>query len=52
VRPLAGLRPEVALALSLAKRARELLLAIPGLIYLHFSERAFRRRAGLATVRD
>jgi putative membrane protein len=50
--PLAGLRPEVALALSLAKRARELLLAIPGLIYLHFSERAFRRRAGLATVRD
>lgn len=47
--PLAGLRPEVALALSLAKRARELLLAIPGLIYLHFSERAFRRR-DLATA--
>jgi putative membrane protein len=42
--PLAGLRPDVALALSLAKRARELLLGIPGLIYLYFSERAFRRR--------
>jgi putative membrane protein len=42
--PLAGLRPDVALALSLAKRLRELLLGIPGLIYLHWSERAFRRR--------
>src|SRR5256714_838864 len=29
--PLANLRPDVALALSLAKRARELLLAVPGL---------------------
>lgn len=43
--PLAGLRPDVALALSLAKRARELLLGIPGLIYLYVSERAVRRRA-------
>jgi putative membrane protein len=43
--PLAGLRPDVALALSLAKRARELLLGIPGLIYLHLSERALRRRS-------
>lgn len=42
--PLAQLRPEVALALSLAKRARELLLGIPGLIYLYFCERASRRR--------
>lgn len=42
--PLAGLRPDVALALSLAKRVRELLLGIPGLIYLHAAERAFRRR--------
>lgn len=50
--PLAGLRPEVALALSLAKRARELLLGLPGLLYLHFSERAFRRRNGLSTVRE
>jgi putative membrane protein len=41
--PLVGLRPDVALGLSLVKRARELLLAIPGLIYLHFCERAFRR---------
>jgi putative membrane protein len=45
---LTGLRPEMALALSLAKRARELLLAVPGLVYLHFSERAFRRRAAPA----
>jgi putative membrane protein len=41
--PLVGLRPDVALGLSLVKRARELILAIPGLIYLHFCERAFRR---------
>jgi putative membrane protein len=37
--PLAGLAPETALALSLAKRARELLLGVPGLLYLHFFER-------------
>jgi len=37
--PLAGLQPEVALALSLAKRAREILLGVPGLIYLHRFER-------------
>lgn len=49
--PLAGLRPEVALGLSLVKRARELLLAVPGLVFLHFSERAFRRRAA-AGARD
>jgi len=48
--PLAGLRPDVALALSLAKRARELLLGIPGLIYLYFSERAFRRRLPAAPL--
>lgn len=46
--PLAGLRPDVALALSLAKRARELLLGIPGLIYLYISERAVRRHATTA----
>jgi putative membrane protein len=39
--PLANLSPGVALALSLAKRARELLLAVPGLVYLHLSERRF-----------
>jgi hypothetical protein len=37
--PLAGLTPDAALALSLAKRARELLLGIPGLFYLHLSSR-------------
>jgi putative membrane protein len=38
--PLAGLPPDAALALSLAKRARELLLGLPGLLYLHLSSRA------------
>jgi len=42
--PLVGLRPETALALSLAKRAREVLLGLPGLLYLHMSERGWRRR--------
>lgn len=41
--PLVGLPPEAALALSLIKRARELMLGLPGLIYLHFSERGWRR---------
>ena len=40
--PLAGLPPDAALALSLAKRARELLLGVPGLFYLHLSSRAAR----------
>ena len=38
--PIAGLGPETALALSLAKRAREILLGVPGLLYLHFFEPA------------
>lgn len=42
--PLAGLLPETALALSLAKRTREVLLGLPGLLYLHLSERDWRRR--------
>jgi len=42
--PLVGLPPETALALSLAKRAREVLLGVPGLLYLHLSERGWRRR--------
>jgi len=46
--PLASLRPDVALALSLAKRARELLLAAPGLVCLYVSEQALRRRASRA----
>jgi putative membrane protein len=37
---LVGLPPGVGLALSLAKRARELILGLPGLLYLHLSERA------------
>ena len=37
--PLAGLTPDTALALSLAKRAREILLGVPGLIVFHLSER-------------
>jgi putative membrane protein len=46
--PIAGLSPEVALSLSLAKRAREIILGVPGLFYLHFSARggtAARRAA-------
>jgi putative membrane protein len=38
--PLAGLAPDAALALSLAKRARELLLGLPGLLYLRFAHDA------------
>lgn len=44
--PLAGLSSGTALALSLAKRARELLLGAPGLLYLHFYE----RRASLSVT--
>jgi putative membrane protein len=43
--PLAGLPPDAALALSLAKRARELLLGVPGLLYLHLCS-----RPGIAAV--
>lgn len=47
--PIVGLAPETALALSLAKRARELALGLPGIVYLHWSERNWQRRraAGL-----
>jgi putative membrane protein len=41
--PFAGLTPDAALALSFAKRAREILLGVPGLLYLHHCERAWRR---------
>ncbi len=37
--PLVGLPPDAALALSLSKRARELLLGLPGLFYLQLSSR-------------
>jgi putative membrane protein len=44
--PLAGLAPDAALALSLAKRARELLLGLPGLLYLRFATRDAPAAAG------
>jgi putative membrane protein len=53
--PVVGLPPEACLALSLAKRARELLLGLPGLVYLHYSERDSRASAKkimLATNRN
>jgi uncharacterized membrane protein YbhN (UPF0104 family) len=42
--PLVGLTPSAALALSLAKRTREILLGLPGLLYLHLWERSWQRR--------
>jgi putative membrane protein len=41
--PFAGLAPDAALALSFAKRAREILLGVPGLFYVHHCERVWRR---------
>jgi len=46
--PLAGFSPDAALALSLAKRARELLLGLPGLLYLHFASRGSAAAAGVS----
>jgi putative membrane protein len=46
--PLAGLAPDAALALALAKRARELLLGLPGLLYLRFATRGIAAAAGAA----
>jgi putative membrane protein len=46
--PLAGLAPDAALALSLAKRARELLLGLPGLLYLRFATHDAAPAAGAA----
>ncbi|MFM0493498.1 flippase-like domain-containing protein [Paraburkholderia caledonica] len=48
--PLVGLPPDAALALSLTKRAREILLGLPGLLVLHFSERSWQRRRALGRV--
>jgi putative membrane protein len=51
--PLVGLTPDLGLALSLAKRARELLLGMPGLAYLHWSQSNWlRRRAPELPVTD
>ncbi|HZO23782.1 MAG TPA: lysylphosphatidylglycerol synthase domain-containing protein [Steroidobacteraceae bacterium] len=50
--PLAGLQPNTAVALSLAKRAREILLGLPGLLYVHLAERRWRRREACAAAVD
>jgi putative membrane protein len=50
--PFAGLTPEAALALSFAKRTREILLGVPGLIYLHHCERVWRRSQSRAASTD
>lgn len=44
--PLAGLPPDIALALSLAKRAREIILGLPGLLYLRLSKSVSAAAAG------
>jgi putative membrane protein len=46
--PLVGLAPDAAVALSLAKRARELLLGLPGLLYLRFAIRSGESAPGIA----
>ena len=46
--PFVGLPPEAALALSLCKRARELLFGLPGLAYWHWAERGRQRRLTVA----
>ncbi len=50
--PLVGLSPATALALSLAKRARELALGLPGIVVLVARERAGRRALRPASVAD
>ena len=50
--PLAGLAPDAALALSFAKRTREILLGAPGLIYLHHCERVWRRSQRIVAGAD
>jgi putative membrane protein len=51
--PLVGLTPETGLALSLAKRARELALGVPGIVYVYWIERNWqRRRASPMPVTD
>jgi putative membrane protein len=44
--PLAALAPDTALALSLAKRARELFLGVPGILYLQWVARGTAPAAG------
>jgi uncharacterized membrane protein YbhN (UPF0104 family) len=50
IAPLAGLPSDVALALSLGKRSREILWAMPGLFYMHRAEQGCRRRPACAAV--
>ena len=50
--PLVGLTPDTGLALSLAKRARELALGVPGIVYVYWIERNWRRRASPMPVTD
>ncbi|HJS90890.1 MAG TPA: lysylphosphatidylglycerol synthase domain-containing protein [Steroidobacteraceae bacterium] len=50
--PFVGLTPDAALALSFAKRAREILLGVPGLVYLHHCERLSRRAQSVAAGTD
>jgi putative membrane protein len=50
--PLAGLPPQTALALSLAKRAREVFWAMPGLLWWYRSEQAWRRRVAFAALSE
>lgn len=49
--PLLGITADTAIALSLCKRARELLLGLPGLLYWHWQERGLRRRAPKPSLR-
>jgi putative membrane protein len=46
--PLVGLPLDMALALSLVKRARELALGLPGILYLHLRERRWQRHRAAA----
>jgi putative membrane protein len=50
--PLAGLPPQTALALSLAKRAREVFWALPGLLWWYRCEQAWRRRVAFAALSE
>jgi len=52
IAPLAGLPSDVGLALSLAKRAREILWALPGLLCWHRSEQAWRRHLTCAALSE
>ena len=52
IAPLAGLPSDVGLALSLAKRAREILWAFPGLLCWHRSEQAWRRHLTCAALSE